>query len=176
MIKGMLNLLVDLLVDFILRILIHELDPLDEASVLRHDLTSSFAAELLEVCLILDEIVRLFGTLSEVFLHFLDFLGHIVRLLQVDIVHVLNDVINELLTLMDQGVVEIMALDQEHAHANLVWGLRLDLVDRILVLLNAFDVLLLVAFFSITESLHLLRLLHQEEVLIVDIDRLSCDL
>ena len=176
LVESVLDLLMDLLVDLVLRILVHELDPLDETGVLRDDLTSRLASELLELCFVLDELVRLIGSLTEVLLHLLHHLGHIVRLLQVDIVHVLHDVIDELLALVDQGVVQVVALDEEHAHANLVRGLSLNLRNRVLVLLNALDVLGLVALFSIAESLDFLLLLHQEQVLVVDVDRLSGDL
>ena len=176
LIESMLDLLVDLLVHFVLWVLVHELDPLDETGVLGDDLSSRLASELLKVSLVLHELVRLFRMLVEVFLHLLDFLRDIACLLQVDIVHVLNNVIDQLLTLVDQSVIEVMALDEEHAHSDFIGGLSLDLIDSVLVLLNAIDILLLVSLLLLTERFDLLRLLHQEEILIVHIDSLLSDL
>ena len=172
----MLDLLVDLLVHFVLWVLVHELDPLYETGVLSDDLSSCLASELLKVSLVLHEFVRLFRMLIEVLLHLLDLLRDIASFLQVDIIHVLNNVIDQLLTLVDQSVIEIMALDQEHAHSDFIGGLSFDLIDSVLVLLNAIDMLLLVSLLLFTERFDLLRFLHQEEILVVYVDGLGSDL
>ena len=109
-------------------------------------------------------------------MHLLDLLSDIASLLQVDFVHVLYNVIDQLLTLVDQSIIQIMALDQEHAHTDLVGGLCLDLIDSILILLDAINILLLVSILLLTECFNFLRLLHQEEILIIDVDGLGSDL
>ena len=109
-------------------------------------------------------------------MHFLDFCGYIISLLLIYIEHVLDNVADESLTVVDQGIVKLVALNQEHAHADFIRSLSLDLVDGVLVHLDAINIFFLIANFVFTELLDFFRLLHQEQVLIVDIDSLSSDL
>ena len=164
------HLLVDLIIDLELRVLIHELHPFNEVSVLRNDLSACLCSDLLETCLVLDELMRLFGSGSEGVADSLDLSDHLCGLIEVDVIDALHDVVDQLLALADQTVVEVVALDQEHAHANLIGSLGLDLLDRVKVDLDFLNVLRLYALGVGTEFFHSLRLLEEEEVLVVDID------
>ena len=63
--KGVLNLLVDLVIHVKLRVLVHKLDPLNEAGVLGNDLSTLFLTDLFQLGFELNKLVRLFGWLSE---------------------------------------------------------------------------------------------------------------
>ena len=59
----MLDILVDFFADLKLWVLIHQLDPLDERSVLCNNFTSSLISELLEINFKTDKLIRLFSGL-----------------------------------------------------------------------------------------------------------------
>lgn len=86
----------------------------------------------------------------------------ILRLRDVYVVYVCDDVVDELFALLDQRVVQLVALDKEHAHANFIRSLSLDLPDSFKVDLDASNVLTLLAVLLLAENLDFLRLLQKE--------------
>jgi len=73
---------------------------------------------------------------------------------------------------VDESVVQFVALDQEHAHADLIGCLSLDLSDRVKVHLNALFVSLLLPVGLARELLNFLWLLKDEQVLVVNTNSL----
>jgi len=75
---------------------------------------------------------------------------------------------------VDKSVVELVALNQEHAHSDFVGSLSFDLSNGFLVHLDALNVQLLVSFF-LDEFLDFLGLLQDEEILVIDVDSFFSD-
>ena len=72
-------------------------------------------------------------------------------------------------------VVQLVTLDQEHTHANLVWCLVLDLLDCVQVKQDTLNVLLAIADRVSNKLGNALRLLKDKQVVVVDVDGLSSD-
>jgi len=103
-------------------------------------------------------------------------LNDLASLFVVLLVDVNDNGFDQFFALVDESVVKFVALDEEHAHADLVGRLSLDLGDRVEVDLDALNVCILVALWLRYELLHPLRLFQDEEVLIVDVHSFGCDL
>ena len=170
-----LNLLADLVTDLVLRIVVHQLHPLNKILVLGNDLIFPLSFDFVKVALHFDEFVRLFGRDKER-VKDLPSHGHdLAKFIDIVLENLLDNAVDEALTLVDESVVEFVALDKEHAHSDLVWGLLLDLLDGVKVDLDAGVVLLTVTRSGCHELLDLLALLKDEEVLVVDVDGFAGD-
>ena len=129
--------------------------------------------DVLQVLLKLNEFLRLISLVGEHLLDALYVVDDLTGLLRVSLEHLLDHAVDELLACVDKVVVQIVAFDQEHAHANLVRGRVLDFLNRIQVELDALLVLLTIAVGVAAELSNSLRLLKDEQVVVVDIDGLG---